>query len=227
MEKLRAGKRGSLDSQTRRITTPKIPGFDSPWTVVGTWKKREGGGGGGRGGIHSTKWRRIMMREYLREENSLVSVNLRSFVGRNVVEIFGGYSNWGEERRGERISPRFLVRATRWRKKKRKEKKTEGRREKFFWNDSIKPLEWFIFRNFLLLVVSPLPFTWKKICCKSRSQICYALFFPRTGRREKQANRGEIMRGKHGEKAIKNLVINKLIRASFSCSGFRVSASDV
>lgn len=25
MEKLRAGKRGSLDSQTRRITTPKFP----------------------------------------------------------------------------------------------------------------------------------------------------------------------------------------------------------
>lgn len=30
MEKLRAGKRGLLDSQTRRIATPKFAGFDSP-----------------------------------------------------------------------------------------------------------------------------------------------------------------------------------------------------
>lgn len=70
-----------------------------------------------------------------------------------------------------------------------------------------------ICKNFLLLAVSPLPFT-RKV---SRPQICYALFFreQRTERERKAGNRDEIIwktrRKSTISLAIKNLVINKLI----------------
>lgn len=93
---------------------------------------------------------------------------------------------------------------------KRKEKKEKE--EKFFWNDSVKPLEW----NLQKFPVSPLPFTRKKSVV-SRPQICYALFFreQRTERERKAGNRDEIIwktrRKSTISLAIKNLVINKLI----------------
>lgn len=93
---------------------------------------------------------------------------------------------------------------------KRKEKKEKE--EKFFWNDSVKPLEW----NLQKFPVSPLPFTRKKSVV-SRPQICYALFFreQRTERERKAGNRNEIIwktrRKSTISLAIKNLVINKLI----------------
>lgn len=94
---------------------------------------------------------------------------------------------------------------------KRKEKKEKE--EKFFWNDSVKPLEWNLQK---FPVVSPLPFTRKKSVV-SRPQICYALFFreQRTERERKAGNRDEIIwktrRKSTISLAIKNLVINKLI----------------
>ena len=189
MEKLRAGKRGLLDSQTRRIATPKFAGFDSPWTVVGTWRK------GGGGGIHSTKWRRIMMREYLREENSLVSVNLESFGKKRRLKYSAGILIGGERRGESNVGDE---------EKRKKE-------EKFFWNDSNLSND--NCENFLFLYAK------KNLLYRGRKFVTRS-FLPRIEQREKE-KRGTVTRlyiciWKTRRKntislAIKNLVINKLI----------------
>lgn len=187
MEKLRAGKRGSLDSQTRvelqRLNSRLWFALNGCWNLEkGRRRRRRRGNSFDKVTTHydarifaGRKFARLCKSWVVREETSL-----KYSAGILI-----------EERRGEK-GESLLVFSWEQRGRyvmddegKRKEKKEKE--EKFFWNDSVKPLEWNLQKFPVARCFSSSVYA-KKICCIAAANLLRA-FFQRTENWERKKSR--------------------------------------